>query len=373
MRMIECSKSDRAFRAAPGLAALRWVRRASSESSLGSRVGLVPLLAGCVLVLAASTPSGSAFALVPRPQEVVTRSPALAITSPPGQKPGISISTEHVESPGQWAGGTRVGDLGDLLTAELSDDYAVGAAGIELVFDLGGDDELSPGLVLTAAMAAEGYALEVQDAGAGLEVGRIVVAAADHRGLFYGAMTALELLLDDSANPTNPIAAAEIDVARIRDFPDFTARAGFFDAVLHLGPSTTTGALAPDVVSALRDIARHKLNQVFHSTGRDLTDSVYGYRNPAARAVIQAFQLECARLFIEWIPMLDFAGSVATEEQEGVWLPDTPARFRAGAGQTVFNDSFEDDRLIDGWPEGWYTYFINASGNRYGVDRSGPA
>jgi len=297
----------------------------------------------------------------------VTRSPALAIASPPGQKPGISISTEHVELPGEWIGGTRVGDLGDLLTAELSDDYAVGAAGIELVFDLGGDDELSPGLVLTAAMAAEGYALEVQDAGAGLEVGRIVVAAADHRGLFYGAMSALELLLDDSTNPANPVAATQIDVASIRDFPDFTARAGFFDAVLHLGPSITTGALAPDVVSALRDIARHKLNQVFHSTGLDLTDSVYGYRDPVARAVIQAFQLECARLFIEWIPMLDFAGTVPTEEQEGVWMPDTPARFRAGSGQSVFNDSFEEDRLIDGWPEGWYTYFIGSNGNRYGV------
>ena len=365
MRRVAHAKSM-ATRRGSALAPAFW-RRRRIRSGSASGFGLIAQPAVWFLAVFIATAPGRGLALTPRPQEVETRSPALAIASSPGQKPGLSISTQHVESPGEWVGGTRVDDLVELLTAELADDYEVGAAGIELVFDLGGDDPPAAGLVLTPAMAAEGYALEVQDAGAGLEVGRIVVAAADHRGLFYGAMSALELLLDDSANPTDPVAAAEIDVARIRDFPDFTARAGFFDAVLHLGASIDTGALAPEVVAALRDIARHKLNQVFHSTGLDLTDTTHGYRNPVAREVIQAFQLECARLFIEWIPMLDFAGSVATAEQEGVWLSDTPARFRAGPAQAVFNDSFEEDRLLDGWPEGWYTAFINPIGSRYGV------
>jgi hypothetical protein len=181
----------------------------------------------------------------------------------------------------------------------------------------------------SASIKKEGYILES-------DVNRIIIAATDEAGLFYGTQTLKDL--SEKKDKT-----CFIDCVSIKDWPDFEIRA------VHI--------LAADYNDkALRQIellAKHKYNTVIfeHRHIYDLND------NTIKEAFVKLFNY-CRELYIE--PAIDIGSPMPVLSKEpnaasGVYIKDEPFIFEDGEAVAVHskdvyiaNSGFEnfDDKLL---------------------------
>lgn len=300
-------------------------QRVEIEPSRRARPRRLAGLLAAALLAAPAARDARAGTLQPPPQQVALTGSAAALPADVGFE-GSNASSRMTFLLAQLA--SALGGGGFTVSTGSAAGHAVAVR-----FQRDGDPLPAEGIPAEAAAFTaegdEGYRLSVTRSGGGF---RVVVASATDHGLWNGAMTLRQLLLDDDG-----AAEATLAPQAIRDYADHAVRASMpYDFEFTQRNAQNDYVVSSGQTAILDRLAHLKIDTVIFPTRTIATDPDQWSH---ARTGLAALQRAAADRFIDLIPSLGTLQSDwAPTYRDGWWVRDEPMRFDAATGLAAPDD-----------------------------------